>query len=358
MPVSVMLKPASSNCNLACEYCFYHSLSSQREQFSKGFMTAQTAHRVIDSAFEFAASTEVFFTFQGGEPLLCPIEFYRDFVAYAENNNKYHSKINYCLQTNGTLITDEYAEFFAENGFLLGVSLDGDESLNKYRVYKNSEPSFDDVMNGIDLLKKHGVSFNILSVLTKNTARNFRQAYRFFKSNNLRFLQFITGLKPFDGNFDKELYMDNDDYQYFLTKAFTIYYNDLMRNDYVSIRSFDNYASLASGGNAEQCGMNGFCSTQFVVEGDGSVYPCDFYCTDEWLLGNIGDMSLKQMYKLEKSVEFLKSSFCLDEKCKSCKYFSLCRGGGCKRNRESCDYCKAYEAFFSQCEDKIKQIKK
>ena len=126
----------------------------------------------------------------------------------------------------------------------------------------------------------------------------------------------------------------------------------------VSIRTFDNYISLINGNNAEQCGMNGFCSNQFVVEGDGSVYPCDFYCTDEWLLGNINESSFKQMYKTSKCVEFIKSSFKLDDKCKECKYFYICRGGGCRRNRESSDYCLAYRQFFSQCEDKLKTLKK
>ena len=104
--------------------------------------------------------------------------------------------------------------------------------------------------------------------------------------------------------------------------------------------------------------MNGFCSNQFVVEGDGSVYPCDFYCTDEWLLGNINESSFKQMYKTSKCVEFIKSSFKLDDKCKECKYFYICRGGGCRRNRESSNYCLAYRQFFSQCEDKLKTLKK
>ena len=98
--------------------------------------------------------------------------------------------------------------------------------------------------------------------------------------------------------------------------GFNIYYNDYLRGDFVSIRTFDNYISLINGNNAEQCGMNGFCSNQFVVEGDGSVYPCDFYCTDEWLLGNINESSFKQMYKTSKCVEFIKSSFKLDDKCK------------------------------------------
>lgn len=321
-------------------------------------MSIETAQHVIGSALDFANGTEVFFTFQGGEPLLRGIDFYKDFVEYTKKRNKLSAKINYCLQTNGTLIDEEYARFFRDNNFLLGVSLDGDEELNKYRTYKDDRPSFPDVLKGIELLKENSVKFNVLSVLTKNTARNFRKAYRFFKSNHLKYIQFIPCLRPFEQDYDESIYMDNDDYSYFLTKCFNIYFNDYMRGEYISIRTFDNYISLLGGKNAEQCGMNGFCSTQFVVEGDGSVYPCDFYCTDEWYLGNINESSFDELYHSEKAVSFLKESFRLDDRCRSCEYFALCRGGGCKRNRQDKDYCNAYKSFFSSSEFKMKQMKR
>lgn len=353
-----MLKPSSSNCNLSCKYCFYHSLASRREEYSKGMMTARTAERVIDSALDFANGSGVFFTFQGGEPLLCGVGFFSHFVDYARKNNTKGSKLSFCLQTNATLITDEYARFFADNDFLVGVSLDGDRELNSYRLYPDGRESFDDVIKGIEILKKYNVKFNVLSVLTKRTALDFRRAYRFFKSNSLRYIQFITGIRPENEDYDEDMYMSCEDYAYFLNKCFNIYYNDCMRGEFVSIRSFDNYALLAGGGNAEQCGMNGFCSTQFVVEGDGSVYPCDFYCTDEWYLGNINELSFIELYKAPELAQFLKASFEINDNCKTCDYFYICRSGGCKRARRSADYCKAYKDFFSQAEYKLKQMKR
>ncbi len=357
MTVSIMIKPSSSNCNLKCEYCFYHSLSRERSDFSMGMMSSQTACNVIDSAFEFAQGDPVYFTFQGGEPLLSSIEFFRDFVEYANKKNMKSSRINYCLQTNGTLINDEFAEFFKKNNFLVGVSLDGDRDMNSYRLYPDGSPSFDEVIKGIDRLKQHDVPFNILSVLTKNTALNFRRAYRFFKQNDLKYIQFIPCLRPLNSSFEENMYMNNDDYSYFLTKCFNIYYNDYMRGEYVSVRSFDNYILLASGKNAEQCSMNGFCSTQFVVEGDGSVYPCDFYCTDDWYLGNINETSFSVLYKSKGAVEFLKTSFKLDDTCKKCEFFTVCRGGGCRRNKQNADYCDAYKSFFSSSYEKMLKMK-
>ncbi len=357
MAISVMLKPSSSLCNLRCAYCFYSSLAGERSEYSKGMMTRATAENVILSAFDFAKGSDVYFTFQGGEPLLSGIEFFIRFVDFVKKHNAQNSPVHFCLQTNGTLINDEFAAFFKKHNFLIGVSLDGDEALNSYRIYPDGKNSFDDVIHGIELLKKHNVAFNVLSVLTKRTANNFRKAYRFFKAKDLRYLQFIPCLRPFSGDYDEDMYMSAEDYSEFLTRGFNIYFNDYMRGEYVSIRSFDNYIALSKGQNAEQCGMNGCCSTQFVVEGDGSVYPCDFYCTDDWYLGNINSSSFDELYHSEKAVRFMKESFKLDPACKECAYFYVCRGGGCKRNRQDKDYCSAYKKFFSLSEHKLKQIK-
>lgn len=340
-----MIKPASSACNLKCEYCFYSSLADNREIANKGMMSLETAENVIKSALNFGRDS-VYFTFQGGEPLLRGIDFFKAFVENVNRLNNIGAKINYCLQTNATLIDDDWCEFFKKNRFLIGVSLDGDEELNSYRVYPDGKNSYQDIVNGIELLKKHNIDFNVLSVLTKRLSSNFRKSYRFFKGNDLKFLQYIPCLKPF-GEKDNEYSMTADDYLSYLNSAFKIYYNEKMRQNDISIRQLDNYMLLASSQNAEQCGMNGMCSNQFVVEGDGSVYPCDFYCTDEWLLGNINNDSFEELYNSPKAVEFIKDSFKLKDECKNCEYFAMCRGGGCKRNKEAYDYCKAYKKFFS-----------
>lgn len=345
MPISVMVKPSSSACNLKCEYCFYTSLAEKRDEAFKGYMDGKTAQNIIKSALEYAESTDVFFTFQGGEPLLSGIDFFKMFIQKEKELNIKHSKITNCIQTNATLINEEWCGFFKDNNILVGVSLDGDRELNSYRLYKDGSESFDDVMSAIGLLKKHNVQFNVLSVLTSRLAQNFRKSYRFFKSNNLNFLQYIPCLKNF-GEEESEYAMSVEDYSYYLKNAYKLYYNDVSRGLQMSIRQFDNYRLLMQGRPAEQCGMNGICSEQFVVEGDGSVYPCDFYCTNEYYLGNINEIPFSQMHESNLYQSFIKSSFVVDEKCKSCIYFRLCRGGGCKRNNESTDYCDAYKIFF------------
>lgn len=316
-------------------------------------MSIETAENIIVKALDFVGD-EVYFTFQGGEPLLSGIDFFEQFIELC-NKYKGGAKVSISVQTNGTLINDSWCKFFAKNGILVGVSLDGDEELNSYRVYPDGTNSYNDIMHGIELLKKYNVQFNVLSVLTSRLAQNIRKSYRFFKQNGLSYLQYIPCLNPFDEK--NEFAMSNEDYASYLNSTFKIYYNDVMRGTLISIRQLDNYRLLAGGKSAEQCGMNGPCATQFVVEGDGSVYPCDFYCTDEWLLGNINDSSFNDLYNTKKTVDFVKSSFVVKEECKSCEFFSLCRGGGCKRNRESEDYCSAYKSFFSNSIGMIYQIR-
>ena len=351
MPLSIMVKPASSACNLRCEYCFYTAVAKKREVFDKGMLSLETSEKMISSAFE-CSKDFVGFVFQGGEPLIRGIDFYREFVSMVKKYNTFGAEVSFAVQTNGTLLNDEWCEFFRENNFLVGVSLDGNEEQNKYRVYPDGSASFNDVIVGIELLKKHNVQFNILSVLTKNLANTFRDSYKFFKSMGLSYLQYIPCLRDFDS--DDDVYvMNNDDYLNYLNSAFRMYYNARLRGTPFSIRQLDNYVLLAHGSCPEQCGMKGGCSEQFVVEGDGSVYPCDFYCNDEQCLGNINDTSFAEMRKSKKALDFISSSFEKRDECSECKYYYLCRGGGCKRNNASFNYCETYKKFFSQNEGKI-----
>lgn len=354
MPLSLMVKPASSACNLGCKYCFYTAVASKREVFDKGMISLETSEKMIASALE-CSPDSIGFVFQGGEPLLRGLDYFRDFVSLVDKYNTHDTQISYSLQTNGTLLNDDWCRFFKENGFLLGVSLDGTEEQNRFRVYKNGKSSFDDVLRGIELLKKYGVEFNVLSVLTKDLANSFRESYKFFKSMGFKYLQYIPCLSDFDAG-GSEYEMDNDDYFNYLSSSFRLYYNARLRGNPFSIRQLDNYVMLSHGSCAEQCGMNGCCSEQFVIEGDGSVYPCDFYCSDEWRLGNINEQSFLELRKSKKALDFISGSYERRNECNECKYYYLCRSGGCKRNNASNDYCDAYKRFFSQYADKIAEL--
>lgn len=348
-PLSVMVKPASSLCNMRCRYCFYSDVSQNRSVQSFGVMQAHTAENLIQKTLAFAGGCRVAFAFQGGEPLLAGLDFFKQFVALAERYNVQGSQIFYSLQTNGTLVNDEWAQFFREKHFLVGLSLDGDYRFNKFRLDSSGSNAYRAILHGAEILQKHAVDVNILTVLTGFCADHIDEVYKSLTAKGFKYLQFIPCLRPFGDTTENEMYMTVRQYAKFLIHGFNAYVKDYVRGDYTSVRYFDNLVRLYLGEQPEQCGMCGHCMHQFVAEGNGNIYPCDFYCTDEWLLGNINDSDLQTLAHSQKAADFLKRSLQCEEKCKACRFAPLCRGGGCTRQKSDRDYCEAYKAFFSAC---------
>ena len=350
-PLSIMIKPASSLCNLRCRYCFYHNVTELREVSSFGVMTHQTADNLIEKALKFANGESVAFAFQGGEPLIAGLDYFKHFVKKVKESNRLGSQIYLSIQTNGTLVTDEWAKFFHDNNFLVGLSLDGNFEHNKFRVDEKRENAFFKILAAAEKFNKYKVEYNILTVLTGHCADNIEEIYKYFRSKGFRYLQFIPCLRPFDDKSENELYMTNEQYANYLIKCFNLYVKDYVRGQYTSVRYFDNLVHLYLGNPTEQCGMCGHCMHQFVAEGNGNIYPCDFYCTDQWLLGNIDNENenFDTLAHCDKAIEFLRESLAVEGKCKACKFYGICRGGGCKRTRADRDYCEAYKKFFSGC---------
>lgn len=261
------------------------------------------------------------------------------------------------MQTNGTLIDDEWAVIFTEYDFTLGVSLDGNRRANAYRVDADGEPTFKRVLLSLQTLKKHKVRFNILTVVTKYVADNIEFVYKFLTSEGYNNLQFIACLPPHGESFEDapETYMNGVTYGRYLTTLFNLYAADLAAGRYVSVRQLDNLIFRVAGRPAEQCGMNGYCSHQFVIEGDGSVYPCDFYCLDGYRMGNITETDFKELSACKIAVDFIRESLKLEDKCKDCPYFMLCQGG-CKRERGAVAFCEGYKYFFPRAVPKMARI--
>lgn len=347
--LSIMVKPASSLCNMRCAYCFYHDVAVRREAYGFGVMDGRTSRILIKKAFDYADGSDVYFTFQGGEPTLAGTDYFKDFVSAAQELNSKGSRVSYALQTNGTLIDENWCAFLKENAFLVGLSLDGDFEGNAYRKDGKGESSFHKAIRAADLMTESGVDFNVLCVVTGYIADHIEEEYDFLVSKGYRYLQFIPCLRPFGNHSNDPMYLTADRYAHFLISAFNRYVRDYIKGNYVSVRGFDNWVAMASGRLPEQCGFSGRCSRQYVVEANGNVYPCDFYCVDEYRLGNINLAGFDAMAKSARAQAFLRESLIIPEKCRNCNYYGLCRAGGCKRQRESDDYCEAYKKFFSAC---------
>lgn len=356
-----MIKPASSLCNMRCSYCFYADVSSLREVESFGLMSSETAQNLIRQALATGAK-EMHFAFQGGEPTLAGLAFYRDFVTSVNNLNTDKIPVYYSIQSNGYLIDDAWADFFAEHKFLVGISLDGTvRTHNVNRLGADGEGTFRRVWQAIERLREKSVDFNILTVVNAQTAQAIERIYHFYIEKDFLFQQYIPCLDPLEENPGTHEYsLTPEMYGDFLIRLFDLWFEDVVRGKRVSIRFFDNLLTLALGNPPEACGMLGFCQQQLLVEADGGVYPCDFYVLDHLLLGNVNQDSLEDIERMRAQTEFIAQSKPIAEECKSCRYFVLCRGG-CRRNREPMQdgkyglnyFCPSYKSFFQHAWPKI-----
>ena len=345
-PLYVMLKPAGAHCNLACKYCYYleknklyptaqrHLMSDEMlEQFTREYIEAQTMSQVL-------------FTWHGGEPLLRSIDFYRKALSLQQ---KYAGgrRIDNVIQTNGTLLTDEWCEFFAQNHWLVGISIDGPQPYHDhYRLTAAGKPSWQKVMQGIKLLKKHGVEWNAMAVVNAYNVNHPLEFYRFFKENGCQFLQFTPIVERLTRHEDgrtlasladkneiplSEASVTPEQWGYFLCAIF----DEWVRKDVgkIFVEIFDCTLANWMGISPGICAYSKECGHAGVMEHNGDVYSCDHFVFPEYKLGNIRDHSLIDMLYGEQQQEFsrLKHSS-LPRQCKECDMEFACHGE-CPKNR-------------------------
>lgn len=329
--ISFLIKPASSACNMRCRYCFYHDVAEHREHAVTSRMSAETAHAIIDKALALAPDAQVAFAFQGGEPTLAGLPFFRDFVAYVEAHRESQT-VTYALQTNGLAVAADpaWADFLARHRFLVGVSVDGTKDIHDYlRPDAAGAGTYGRVTKAIGRLREAGVEFNVLTVLTGQLAKHPQQAFRFLMRERVDYVQYIPCLPGLGEQAD----------EYSLTPhAFTGFYRvlldqwlrELERGHYISVGLFDDIMGMSLGRRPVQCGMLGQCAPQFVVEGNGDVFPCDFYALDEWRCGNVTCDSLEDMATCDAVRRFLAEPRRPCSACATCPFEGMCHRN-CKR---------------------------
>ena len=362
--LSVMLKPASGLCNMHCDYCFYCDEIQKRKQQSYGFMSEETLKNVIRRTM-LSAEGAVSYIFQGGEPTLRGIHFFEEVVALERKYNKNGIYVSNALQTNGCLLDDDWCRFLKENQFLVGLSVDGiKETHNRYRHTKSGEDTFDRAFAATVCMDRYQVPYNILTVVTQNTASKIQDIYKFYKKLGWNYQQYIECLDPLGEEHGKNEYaLTPDQYGKFLVDLFELWYEDWKTGTQPYIRMFENYIGILHGHYPEACNQQGICGIQNVVEADGSVYCCDFYMLDDYYLGNFNQDKLAAIDKKREEIGFVERSLKLSNTCKACEYFKLCRGG-CQRNRDRIGntelyenyFCKGYKMFFDECLEKLEQI--
>ncbi len=355
--LSVLIKPSSSLCNMRCTYCFYHNEAEHRDVAFTGFMSDETADQLICKAFA-ASDDGVFFAFQGGEPTLVGLAFFERFVRKVKEVNTKNLPVVYTLQTNGLHMDAAWAKFLRDNRFLVGLSCDGDKLVHdKLRPDAAGKGTFDRVVAAAACMKKYGVEFNILTVVTKQVAKHIKKVYTAFRKQGFGYLQFIPCIAPL-GKEDYVKYVpDNKEYYQFLSRLFDVWYSDFVAGRYCSIRYFDNLYHIYKNQGAEQCGMQGHCNIQFVIEGNGDVYPCDFYCLDEYLLGNIHTATFAELASSAAAKAFLANPCGDDGRCRDCAYTKYC-ANGCRRYRDgdAYRYCEASRKFYAEFVERLPEI--
>ena len=356
----ILAKPAGAICNLACKYCFF--LSKEKLYPGSDFrMPDDVLESYVRQYIEAQQIPEATIAWQGGEPTLMGLDFFRRSVEYAQKYQKPNMTIQYSLQTNGTTLDDEWCRFFREHNFLIGISIDGPRELHDaYRVDKGGNPTFDRVLEGLHRLQEHKVEFNILATVHAANGDHPLEVYRFFRDElGAQFIQFIpiverdneTGFQ--EGNTVTDRSVRGEQYGAFLSAIFDEWVGRDVGSVYV--QTFD--VALASwvGQPGAVCAFAPTCGTALALEHNGDLYSCDHFVEPDYFLGNIQNTPMVELVASDKQRKFgLDKRETLPRYCRECEVGFACHGG-CPKNRltETPDgepglniLCSGYRAFF------------
>lgn len=379
----ILAKPIGPQCNLNCEYCFYTEKMALFSSACKFHMSEEVLESYIRKYIASAKASEVQFVWQGGEPTLLGVDFFRQAVALQKKyaNGK---KIVNSLQTNGTLLDEVWCKFLKENKFLVGISLDGPEKIhNRYRYNKEGAPTFSMVMAGLNYLRKYDIPFNVLCCISKESAYQALEIYHFFKDNQVKFIQFIPIVERVpniatvkwgfrlggpimqdDNNSEvTEWTVEPEKYGDFLITIF----NEWIRNDVgkIYVMNFEWALEAWLGLEASVCVFSKKCGEAIVMEHDGTVYSCDHYVYPEYQLGNILTSTPEEMVRSEKQRLFgLDKIKKLPSLCRNCAAEFACHGECPKHrflktpdNELGLNYlCVGYKKYFEHIHPYMKVI--
>ena len=344
---------------MSCGYCFYKAQSKERQIENCGRMSDLILENLVKTIFE-ANPSAVNVAFQGGEPTLIGLNYYQKSVELIRQYNVWDVPISYSIQTNGIALNEIWAEFFLKHGFLVGISLDGTEKVHDfYRKHHEGAGTFVHVIRAIEILRKYGVLFNVLSVVTDISISAIKEIYDTFKQNGFEYVQFIPCLEPVYklAETQENRFLTDDAYGGFLVDLFDLWLEDFIRGHRLNIRFFENFAMILAGYEAEDCSMKGQCSASLIVESDGSVYPCDFYTIDKWRLGKVGVDSMALLLNNDVAKAFVERSMRMPIECLDCEFKAYCRGG-CYRHRSHHKnrFCNSYKVFYTHAVPKMKRL--
>lgn len=361
-PFTLLIKPTGSDCNLDCKYCFYKHRAPQVGQ-GRQRMSDEVLEKLVKDYIELRLPFSGF-AWQGGEPTLMGLDFYKKAVELQERYGAAGQEVGNSLQTNAVLLNDQWCQFLHDNKFLVGISIDGPRELHDhYRLDHSGAGSFDKVVRAIEKCKEHKVEFNTLTLLNNNNVKEPERLFDNFVWLGIKYMQFIpcvevdtsTG-KVADFSITPQQYGD------FLCKLFDHWFKYDPKN--ISIRDFDSVLSYCITGKQTLCTFDRQCTQYIVVEHNGDVFCCDFFVEPRWRLGNIFETPIEKLASSDKKRLFARAKQSLCNKCLVCRHLVLCRGG-CMKDRIPFDkdkfskesyFCESYRRFFDYAMPKFMQI--
>jgi uncharacterized protein len=364
----IFIKPAGPSCNLSCTYCYYLQNKNLYPGTDNLLMTDEVLKKYIVQHIQASEGDIINFSWHGGEPLLAGIDFYRKAIRLQNSLKPSHSIILNGIQTNGTLLNKEWCRFFDSEGFNVGMSIDGPgEMHNRHRRSRSSETTLPKVINGFNLLKKHGVIPEILCVVNADNVKYPLVIYNYFKDLGAKYISFLPLVEPDPGSSTaaSRNSVPAEEFGLFLSAVFDEWVGKDIGE--IKIQIFEEAARTAFGQEHTLCLFKKICGRVPVVEYTGDFYCCDHFVDSEHLLGNINDHSLTFFLNSEKQKAFGEIKSCtLPGFCTRCEVRSMCNGE-CPKNRfitspdgePGLNYlCSGYKYFFNHCRPFVEAISK
>lgn len=380
-PFNIMSKPIGPRCNIACEYCYYLEKEKLYPDEKKFRMSAQVLERFIIQLIETsveAGMTDVPFTWQGGEPTMLGVDYFRTIVDLQKKHVPEGIQITNALQTNGVLLDDEWGQFLHDNRFLVGISIDGPEKIHdRYRIDRAGRPTFNAVMRGLQVLQRHKVEYNVLTVVQRANAGKAKEIYKFFKGLGVEYMQFIPIVeRAHNGTLAGAPQVDMDPenavtswsvspraYGKFLNDLFDIWFRHDIGRIYVQF--FDTQLGLWMGHPSSLCIFAKDCGTGLALEHDGSLYSCDHYVYPDYKLGNLAETPLRDLVWTQAQSDFgTDKSGALTAQCRACSFRFACNGD-CPKHRFATSksgepghsyFCESYSMFFRHAGPRLKHM--
>jgi uncharacterized protein len=355
----IFVKSVGALCSLDCSYCYYLEKQDLYKENIQPIMTDEILEKYITQHLEASNESTILFSWHGGEPTLARIDFYKRVLEFQKQHNVYGKHIINGIQTNGVNLDDEWCQFLAKESFLVGISIDGPEEFhNKFRLSKSGKGTFQSVINGYNLLKKHGITTEILCVVNSSNMNFPIEVYNFFKSIDAKYISFLPLVEkdPISKTHATQKSVLSMAFGDFLIKV----YDEWLENDIgkIKIQIFEEALRTAFNQDHTLCVFKKTCGGVPVLEKNGELYSCDHYVTRDYLLGNINNSSLEDLLEGPKQIAFGNQKFnSLPNYCLNCDVLSMCNGE-CPKNRfirspqgeEGLNYlCEGYKKFFNHC---------